>query len=342
MDQDRQGDPRVHAGDRFGPIRLLGPSPTLDDGIDRLQVGWVRHDAHLDDTGCRRESTGRSQVVLHVVGLALLGHHLLVQSARLELGQDGFVAHPYDVRQHVESAAVRHTDDGAVGVLLGGHLQDHVEHGDQGVEPFNAETLLPQVGLVQESLEPFDGGQPLEQRPALLSAERLPVLARLDHASQPRALGVIGDVLHLVGDRSAVRLAQLLEHRLEVVARNVDTERRSGYAGQHVRCQAVERGIQGWVARRLAAERVQARTKVTVDAVRVDQRHGGSHECQVLGRRGDRLRRVCRLRRDLRGSSWLRRVTEAGAERGAHGAEHIRVEGILSGQRGLDPSQELA
>ena len=283
-------------------------------------------------------------MVFHVVGLALLRHHFLVQPARLELRQDGVVAHAHDVRQHVESATVRHADDRTVGVLLGGHLQDHIQHGDQGVEPFDAESLLPQVGLVQESLEPFDGGQPLEQRPSLLSAERLPVLAGLDHAPQPRSLGVISDVLHLVGDRSAVGLAQLIEHHLEVVARDVDAQGRGRNPRQHAPLEAMEGGIQGGVAWRLATERVQARAEVTVDAVGVDQRHGGGHVCQVLGRGGDRrrgVRHVRRVRRELGGSPLLGRATEGGAERGAHGGKHVGVEGVQSAEGGLDPTQEL-
>ena len=164
-------------------------------------------------------------MVLHVVGLAVLRHHLLVEAACLELGQDRLVAHSHDVGEHVEAPAVRHADHRPMSALLRGHLQDQVEHWHEGVEPLDAEPLLPQVGLVQESLESLDGGQLFQQCPLLVRGERLSVLAGLDHAPQPGPLGVVGDVLDLVGDRPAVRLAQLLEYLLEVVARNVDAQR---------------------------------------------------------------------------------------------------------------------
>ena len=122
-------------------------------------------------------------MVLHVVRLALLRHHLLVEAARLELGEDRLVADAHDVCQHVEPATMRHADHRVTGALLACHAQDHLEHRDHRVEPFDAEPLLPQVGLVQESLESLNGGQPLEEGAALIGAQGLTVLSRLDHAT---------------------------------------------------------------------------------------------------------------------------------------------------------------
>ena len=78
---------------------------------------------------------------------------------------------------------MRHADHRVTGALLACHAKDHLEHRDHRVEAFDAEPLLSQVGLVQESLESLHGGQPLEEGAALIGAQGLTVLSRLDHAT---------------------------------------------------------------------------------------------------------------------------------------------------------------
>ena len=57
-----------------------------------------------------------------------------------------------------------------------------------------------------DSLHPDERGQ---QAQALVLREWLAMLSRLDDPAKPQALFVLRDVLDLVGDRAAVRLAKL-------------------------------------------------------------------------------------------------------------------------------------
>ena len=99
------------------------------------------------------------------------------------------------------------------------------------------------------------------------------MLAGLDDAPQPHALGVRGDVLDLVGDRAGVGLGQVRERVGERLARHVDPHE-LGRDGGHVRIgQAKRRRIEGGVAGRLRAERVEARGQVAEVAVRLHEGH---------------------------------------------------------------------
>ena len=194
-----------------GSVRLLGPRAPVDHRVDRLEVARVRreHDAHLGVVIGQVAALG-AEVVLHVVGAALRrGRRLDAGAPRLELGEDRLVADADDVGEHVEPPAVRHADHHLARALVGRVTDDDVEHRHHRVEALDAEPLLAQVGLVQEALEGLDADQPLEQRDAVLGLHRPPVLAGLDHAAQPDALGVRGDVLDLVGDRAGVGLLQV-------------------------------------------------------------------------------------------------------------------------------------
>ena len=74
------------------------------------------------------------------------------------------------MRQHVEPSAVGHADDDFVGAGLGRTLDRVVEHRDQDVQPFDRESLLTQIGLMQELLQRLHLGKPLQQCPPLLRA----------------------------------------------------------------------------------------------------------------------------------------------------------------------------
>jgi hypothetical protein len=81
--------------------------------------------------------TARAGVVLDVAGPG----HVLAEGARryriLELGQDLRVRLVEHVRHHVQSAAMRHADEGVPGARLGRAADHLVEHGHEYVEPFD-------------------------------------------------------------------------------------------------------------------------------------------------------------------------------------------------------------
>ena len=224
VDEDRQRRRGVGPRDRPGSVRLLRAGAALDHRIDRLEVARVRRqdDAHLGVVG-REIGALRAEVVLHVVGPALRrGRGLDACPSGLELGEDRLVADPDHVRQDVQPAAVCHADHHLAGALVRGVAEDDVEHRHEGIEPLDAEAFLAEVGLVQEALERLDAHEALEQCDAVIGLHRSPMLARLDHAAEPDALGVRGDVLDLVGDRPGVRLTEVRERLRQRRARHVD------------------------------------------------------------------------------------------------------------------------
>ena len=128
------------------------------------------------------------------------------------------------MREHVETAAVRHPDDDFVRARVGCELDRLVEHRHHHVEALDRELLLAEERAAEVELHPFDLAQSREQRDALLVGERLPVHAGLDRLPQPDPLLVIGDVLDLVGDRPAVDLAQPGQRVGERLALDIETE----------------------------------------------------------------------------------------------------------------------
>ena len=113
---------------------------------------------------------------------------------------------------------------------------------------------------------------------------------------------MVGDVLDLVRDRSAVDLAQAREDVREGFALDVNAEKRGGDARLELGRQRrlvlalVERGI----PERLGAERVEMRRQMPVRANGVDERHRRCNATEKLcvdsgrGRRSGRLGRSAR------------------------------------------------
>ena len=107
---------------------------------------------------------------------------------------------------------------------LGRELDRLVEHRDHHVEALERELLLPEKTFAQEPLHSLHLAEAAEQRLLLLGRERLPIPAGLDRLAEPDALLVIREVLELVGDRAAVRLAELRQNVRERLARDVHSQ----------------------------------------------------------------------------------------------------------------------
>ncbi len=276
VDEDRECDGRIVEPLARRAVGLVGPRPSLDDGIDRLEVARVRRERDVDLAVRRDALAVRAEVVLHVAGAALgVRADRLEHPLALELAQDRLVRAADDVREHVETAAVRHADHGLVRTALGGEPDRLVEHRHEHVEPLDRKLLLPEERLAQICLEPADLGQAGQERELLLVGERLAVAAGLDRLAEPDALLEIGDVLDLVRDRLAIRLLQPGQRVRERVSLDVCPQQPRRDARLQLRRQLrvhalrLERGIAG----RLGAERVEARCEMPVRPVRLDERH---------------------------------------------------------------------
>ena len=231
-------------------------------------------------------------MVLDVAGAAARARrHDVDVLLALELGQDLGVRPADRVRQHVQPAAVRHAHERVAHARVGGQPERLVEHRDQGVEALDREALRADERAVQVDLERLGVGEPRQHALLLLGRQRAAVLARLDAVAQPHALLVVGDVLDLVGDRAAVRLAQVGERLGERRARHLDAQDVRGDLLHDLRREPDRRRLERGVADRLGAERVEARGEVPVRAVRLDQRGRGLHVREHLlgGRRAGRL-----------------------------------------------------
>ena len=297
VDQDRERDRRVVQAGAARAIGLLGARTPDHDRVDRLEVARVRRERDLDLARLRLARLRRRKVVLHVAGSSLgVGDERVDAALPLELAEDGRVAAADGVREDVQPPTVRDSDDDLVRAARGSELDRLVEHRHERVEALDRELLLSEERAAEVRLECLDLREPLEQLLALLGAELLPEAARLDRLPEPDALGVVGDVLDLVGDRAGVDLAQPGQDVEQRLAGDVEAEQLRGDARLELRRQRrpeprlVERGV----AHRLRAEGVEPRVQVAVRAVRLDERHRGRDACEQLLVDGGRSRRLLR------------------------------------------------
>ena len=117
-----------------------------------------------------------------------------------------------------------HAEDDLVRAGLGCEFDRLVEHRDHHVEALERELLLPEEALAQEPLHSLHLAEAAEQRLLLFGGKLLPVPAGLDRLPEPDTLLVIREVLELVGDRAAVRLAELRQHVRERLALDVHAQ----------------------------------------------------------------------------------------------------------------------
>ena len=243
VQEHRQRDRRIVRAVLRRAVGLLGAGAALDDGVDRLEMARVRHEAHADLAVLRRAGAVRGQVVLDVARAALgVGGDGFDRPLAFELPQDVLVRHPDRVREHVQAAAVGHAHHDLVGSGLRRELDRVVEHRDHHVEPFERELLLPEEALAQEPLHALDLAEPPEEPLLLVGAERRAVAARFDRLPQPDALLMVGEVLELVRDRPAIGLGEAGQHVGERAAGDGDAQDGGGDArlelGRQLRLEA--------------------------------------------------------------------------------------------------------
>ena len=294
MDQHRQRAAGEVLRLRLVALGLLRTGAALDDGVDELEVAGVGRERDADLLALVRPvGAGRPLVVLDVARPAARARrHDVEVLVALELRQDLRVGPPDRVREHVQPPAVRHAHEDVAHASVRGQAERLVEHRDQRVEPLDREALRAQERAVDVRLERLGVGEAAEDPLLLLGGQGAAVLARLDPVAQPHALLVVRDVLDLVGDRAAVRLAQMRQRLGKRRSRYLDPQDVRGDLLHHLRRQADRRRLERRVADGLRAERVEPCSQVTVRAVRLHQRGGRLYVREhLLRRRRARWRR---------------------------------------------------
>ena len=217
-------------------------------------------------------------MVLDVAGASLVVRDDGVdRPLALELAQNRLVGAADRVHEHVQAATVRHADHDLVRTGSCGDLDRLVEHRHHRVEALERELLLAEEAAAEVLLERLDARESLTRAHALLRLSGSPVAAGLDRLPKPDALGVVGQVLDLVGDRAAVDVAQRRQRLEQRLARDVDAEQLRRDPRLELRRQRRDQPclVEGGIAERLGAERVEPRGEVAVHPVRLDERHRG-------------------------------------------------------------------
>ena len=189
----------------------------------------------------------------------------------LELGEDRFHRAAHVVGENAEAAPVGHAEDDLLGAATVGECHQLVEHRHHRVETLDREHLLPQVGLLEETLKLENVDQATEEAAFLVLGERPAVGAGLDHLLQPGALLVGGDVLELVAHRPAVGLAKPRQGLQQGLAGDADAEDRGGDFRHQLRGEVEVLGLDRGITLGVGAEWVQAGGEVAVGAVTLQQ-----------------------------------------------------------------------
>ena len=197
---------RDHAlAPRIGQVRLLGPDDSFHDGIDGLEVTWIRAHRQVDGASVARHVVVRiAEMVLDVaVTVDVPG-----QKGPLELPQDQLVRLPQDVREDVQAASVGHTHHHLVHVGCRRVLHQGIEQRDQRLGTLQREALLAHELRVEELLERLGGHEQLEDAAALLRRQRRLVPGALDALLDPFPLRLVGERQVLDAERAAIRAPQ--------------------------------------------------------------------------------------------------------------------------------------
>ena len=192
-----------------------------------------------------------AQVILHVARVARRVGRVLPLEL-LEHRAHWLVEH---VSEHVDAAAMRHRHHDQSRAGRGRAFDRRLEHRHQRVVPLDRKALVALIGAAEEALEPVDFGEAAQHGALLLVRERAAHLTFLDHAPEPRTLGVALDVLELEADGGRVDAAEAGDG---VGRRGVGLEAERGARnGREVSLgYAVELALELGGARRSGGERV--------------------------------------------------------------------------------------
>ena len=299
---------------------LLGAHDALQDAVGGLQVRGIG--THVDLGGqavIEGVHAPRAQVVLDVARSLDGVRHVVA----LELVEDLRVGLARDVGEHVEAAAVRHTDGDLVDTGARRVGQDVVEQRDQGLAALEREALLShELGLEElfEGLGADEGAQDVALR-----VGREGLVGALDALLDPGALLGILNVHVFDADRARVGVVQAREDVAQQhLVGAAETARGEG-AIQVPHAQAVGGNIEVGVASHAVGQRVRVGGEVSARTVGVDEL------------------------RDARGLALLVvrvvvvvRFPRVGARGHVHRGEDALVEAVAARELGVHERQEAA
>jgi hypothetical protein len=212
---------------------------------------------------CRRSLS--SQVILHISG-ALDASHVL---GSLELAEDLAIGFSGNVGENVEAAAVRHRDGDLVEAVLGGGLEDFIDHADRGLSTLEAEALLPDIFGLQERFKRFCLVQ-LREDPQLGVVVGL-LVGLLQFFLEPGPLLRVLDVHVFNTDGAAVGVAQNTEDFAQQHGAPAPKTTGHKFAVQIPEGQTVALEFEVGVGALPILERVDVGHEVTANAERVDE-----------------------------------------------------------------------
>ena len=173
-----------------------GADRTLHDRIDDFEVGRVERQRQVNRATGRGHIGTETLVVLHVTcgqifrgGVVKFGKQVLRHLA-------------HGVDQHVQTATVRHADDDFLHALGTCRLDELVHCSDEALTAFERETLLANVLGVEEALQTFSSGQPVQDVLLFVSRE-IGFAADALELLLPPALLVLVCRVHVLGTNIA-------------------------------------------------------------------------------------------------------------------------------------------
>ena len=216
MDRHRQRQADLLGG-RAGMCAILlgGTCRTGNNWIHEFEVTGIMGQRQLELHQLRfLQDSLRTQVIFHIAGPAKINafrpfrrNHLFVGCC-MELGENSGDRFLEDMGEHIQAPSMRHADDDLPGAGHRRRQEQGIQHGNEHVQTFKREPLLPRESGLEEFLEAFDLAQAFKEAPAVFGRKWLVVDLRLDRFIQPESLIVAIDVVELITERAAIESAQ--------------------------------------------------------------------------------------------------------------------------------------
>ena len=186
----------------------------FDHGVHDFQMRWVERERDVHVARRRLQIGRKALVIFDVARTAQLGEVIVT----FELVEQILRCLAEKIDEHVETAAMRHADDGLFDAGFTALLHQIVEQRNQGFAAFQRKSLLTHVLGVQVALENLRGGQLPQYIFLLIDAEATAHALRLKRVLQPQTLVAVGHMGELGADGVAVNKFELAQNIFELDA----------------------------------------------------------------------------------------------------------------------------